>query len=297
MRFLPLLVLLVLLATLSGSEGEKSTAEDKQLKVVLAAKDPVDAAKGYRELFKSVKADHLQRLQTNASDTIAMQAAWQEVNLTLPEKDQKKEVRPEAQKLSWFIGFLEGRGRVKAPKWWAKAILDARATCRGSVFAGGIYQDLRDAVRGGVPKARPKGEDMPPVARFAKKDGKRVVRIESRSMPIPHDLPEKLDMGEYREVRAIIMSSCCFVAVHDPFGFPYPLACVDGTSAKIRWTAKVWGSCWIGASGFDLQQVEIIVQGDRVVVFGISVAGFYVEAFRVNDGVNVFRFSNAYWRR
>jgi hypothetical protein len=292
MRFLLAILVGLVGATLSGSAGEKSTPQDKQIKAILAAEHPIYAAKGHNRLFKSVKADGLRRLQMNSSDTIAIQAAWQEVEHTLPEKDQKKEIRPDPKKLNWFLGFLEGRGRLKAPKWWANAILDGRAYCRGGVFAGGVYQDVLDAARGAAPKARPKGEGFPPLASFAKKDGKRVVRTESASMPIPDDLPEKLDRGEY--VRAIAMPSSCFIAAHDPFGMPYQLACVDGSSPKIRWITKVWGSCFVGAQGFDLQQVEITVQGDRVVVFGISAAGFYVEAFRVKDGVNVFRFSNAY---
>ena len=58
--------------------------------------------------------------------------------------------------------------------------------------------------------------------------------------------------------------------------------------------SKVWGSWWGAAMGVHRQWVEIVEQGDRVVVFGVAAVGFHVEAFRTDDGANLFRFSNAY---
>jgi hypothetical protein len=295
----------MLLTTLSRFQGEKSTPEepeDKQVKAILGAKEPVDAAKAYVRLFKSLKVDDLRRLQTNANDTIAIHAAWKQVELTVLKKGKGQEVRPDAEKLNWFLGFLEGRGRLRAPRWWAKAILDARATIPGSEYAGGLYLDITEGLLSGkMPKRRAKEELPAPGATLAEKDGKHVVRIGSVSVPIPDDLPRKLEMENvaHRDdgIKVAITPSSCFIGVHHSHGIPYRLACVDRTSARTRWIVKVWATCWLGASGVDRQQVEVTVQGDRVIVFGISATGFYVEAFRVNDGGNVFRFSNAYSRR
>jgi hypothetical protein len=265
------------------------TEEEKQVKAILAAKDPSDAETGYHALFKSATTSGLRRLQTNPSDTIAIQAAWQEVELTVPERPERV-VRPDRDKLSWFLGFLEGRGRVQAPQWWAEAVLDARANRRGNVYAGGVGKaDPR--------MARPNAAAPPHQATLGHKDGKPVVWVGSVSAPIPRDLDEKLKTGaSIYKVSALITSSHCYVAVYGPVGCPYRLTCVERSSAKTRWVAEVWASWWYPFSGYHRGWVEVTEQGNRVVVFGVASVGFHAEAFRMEDGANVFRFSNSYAR-
>ena len=38
----------------------------------------------------------------------------------------------------------------------------------------------------------------------------------------------------------------------------------------------------------------VVEEGQRVVVFGAGSTGFHVEAFRKDDGRNLFRFANSY---
>src|ERR1700752_2929558 len=71
-----------------------SSQETKLVQAIVAARDAFWAAEGYRELFESAKADDLRRLKTHTSDTIAIQAAWEEVERTVP-KDPAETVRPE----------------------------------------------------------------------------------------------------------------------------------------------------------------------------------------------------------
>ncbi len=174
----------------------------------------------------------------------------------------------------------------------AEALLDARANSRGNVYAGGInLWDRR--------KPRPNAAMPPPHATFDKQDGKPVLRVGSVSVAIPEDLPDQLrgnDLSADR-VSALITPSRCYVAVYDDFGSPYRLACLERSSAKVRWVAKVWASFWCNVEGQALiSWVEVTEQGNRVVVFGAP-GGFYVEAFRADDGVNLLRFSNSYWGR
>jgi hypothetical protein len=109
-------------------------------------------------------------------------------------------------------------------------------------------------------------------------------------------LPKTLEArGFAEEIAALITPASCFVAVYHPGGSPYRLACVERSSAKVRWVSRVWGSWWGGIAGFPGPQwLEVTEQGDRIVVFGVTIGGFHVEAFRVRDGVNVLRFSNSY---
>lgn len=265
---------------------DSATDEEKQVQAILTAKEPFDAAAGYKALFKSITPDSLLRLQMNASDTIAIQAAWQQVELTVPEKPEET-VRPNRDRLARFLGFLEGRARLQAPQWWAEALLDARANRRGNVYAGGLNVAGR---RGPKPIAA-----APRKATFGKQEGRPVVRVGSVFAPIPEDLQDTLKFNEFNDgVSALITPARCYVAVHDSVGYPYRLACVERVSGKTGWVAKVWASWWGAATGVGQQWVEVTEQGDRVVVFGVASVGFHVEAFRKDDGVNLLRFSNSY---
>ena len=48
---------------------------------------PYAAQAAYRVLFKKIGADGVQALLTHKSDMIALRAAWEQVNLTVPKKD------------------------------------------------------------------------------------------------------------------------------------------------------------------------------------------------------------------
>ncbi len=261
--------------------------EEKQAQAVIAATTPYEAVAAYGKLFKSATTEKLRRLQMNAADSVAIQAAWGEIELSIPERPERT-IRPDRDKLARFLGFLEGRARVQAPQWWTDAILDARANCRGNVYAGGLNL-------GRYQNPKPKAALLPPEAKLEKADGKSIVRIGSEIVSIPHDLHKQLTQNSALEsLTALITPERLYVAAYDSVGYPYQLACVERTSVKTRWSAEVWASWWGGSEGHHHQDVQVIEQGNRVVVFGVAAVGFHVEAFRIDDGANMFRFSNSY---
>jgi hypothetical protein len=271
--------------------AKRPASEDALIHATLAAKDPSEAKDGYRSLFKLVGKDGLARLQTHTSDTIAIQAAWMQVELTVPVKEPERVVRPDREKLAWFLGFLEKRARVTPPKWWADAILDARANRRGNIYAGGLSIAWLDR------KADdPIFKKLPAKATIERREGKLVVQLGKESASLPDDFLEKVQKqkGIHDEVRALFTTTRCYVAMHDDCGYSYRIGCVERSPLKVRWVSDVWGSWWYASTGAGHHWVEIVEQGDRIVVFGVSSIGFNVEAFRADDGVNLFRFSNSY---
>ena len=262
--------------------------EAKVIRSVLTAKDSSRAADAYQLLFRDVGTDQLARLQSHASDSIAMQAAWMQVELTVPPEWTGNAVRPDRDKLAWFLGFLEGRARVQPPKWWSEAFLDARANRRGNVYAGGLNR-WADRKRGDPVEKYPEKATLKPL------DGRVALRLGKESIQMPVEFLDKLQKQEgYDEARALFTPAHCYVAFHDQWGYDYRIGCVERSPLKLRWVSGVWGCFWGLGSGVSREWVEIVEQGDRVVVFGIANTGFYVEAFRADDGANVFRFSNSY---
>lgn len=269
--------------------AERPATEDDLIRAILAAKDPSGAAGDYRSLFKLVGNDGLPRLQVHVSDTIAIQAAWMQVELTVPPEEPGRVVRPDREKLAWFLGFLEGRARVHPPKWWTEAILDARANRRGNVYAGGLNIPAHRRAGDPVP------EKGPPKATIERREGRLVVHLGKESAGLPGDFPEKVRKPEvFDDVRALFTPTRCYVAIHEDVGYAYRLGCVERSPSRVRWASDVWGSWWGAATGMHRQWVEIVEQGGLVVVFGVASVGFHVEAFRADDGANLFRFSNSY---
>jgi hypothetical protein len=231
--------------------------------------------------------DGLSRLQAHSSDTIAIQAAWMQVELTVPAEKPVGAVRPDREKLAWFLGFLEGRARINLPKWWATAILDARANRRGNIYAGGINVLTRPG--------DPSEEKQPAKATIERRQGGLIIQLGQASAKLPDDFVDKVRKQEHHNnVRALFTPTHLYVAIHESVGYTYRLACVERSTLKLNWVSDVWGSWWASASGQHRQSVEIVEHGHRVVVFGVSSPGFHVEAFRKDDGTNIFRFSNSY---
>src|SRR5262249_50929738 len=141
----------------------------------------------------------------------------------------------------------------------------------------------------------PVPEKGPAKAMIERQDGKLVVKVGNESATLPGDFHEKVKHRELSEnIRALFTPTRCYVAIHENVGYTYQLGGVEKSPVRVRWASDVWGSWWHSAMGVHRQWVEIVEQGDRVVVFGVASVGFHIEAFRADDGANLFRFSNSY---
>ncbi len=279
---------LFLLISAPSEDGETSAEVERRVEDVLQAKQPEDTERACRALFQAAGAAGLPKLKLYRHDGIAIQAAWEEVALTVPEEEGAGAFLPDKGKLGQFLGFLEGRTRVKVPKQWEQVVLDARANHRRNIYAGGLVQ--------GWPYHMAGLDDVraPLDTTLQKQDEKVLLRVGQDSASIPRELLGKDDSGSlWCNVSAAIHADRCYIAVHGDWGYPYDLACIDRASAKVLWKSRVWGTFWGNAGGQSIERVAVTVQSGRVVVFGAS-GGVNVEAFNADDGTNLFRFSSSY---
>jgi hypothetical protein len=262
---------------------------EKKIQEVLHADDAWRAHPKYRALFKMAGIEGLQALRLHRKESIALQAAWEEVALTVPEKEPKRTVRPDRHKLDWFLGFLEGRARVQIPHWWAEALLDVRANRRDNIYA--LMPKEADYHEAGLDNAH-----APCDTALKRVAGKVVLKIGKDSLAIPEDLLDKSDCGKVSSnVSALFGPRRCYLAVHEDGGFPYQLACLDRESGKVIWKAGVWGPRWgLTAEGIHYMRVAVTEQDNRVVLFGLGTTGLQVEAFRAENGRHLFRFATSY---
>jgi len=292
-----------------GAQDDWPAADQKLIHRVSSAAYPTEAAEAYGKLFKQIGRDGIRRLQAHPSDSIAIQAAWEEVAFTVPEKKKAGQTfHPDRNTLNWFLGFLQGRGRVQPSKWWKDLLLDARANHRYNV-----YFDLPENLDRGFPGPsewkslyHDSGFSLvtSPLDTTLRREGSTMaLRVGKESAEFPEDLLSKYrtqipDGGVKCGVSALITPSRCYLAVHHMIS-GYQLICLERPSSKVLWRTDGWGSFWGIFTGSRHEQwLTVTEQDSRVVVFGCGV-GIHCEAFRSGDGTNLFRFSNGYskWDR
>jgi hypothetical protein len=260
---------------------------DKQVEKVLKARGLYRTHEAYRALYRDSDAARLARLRLHAHDGIAIQSAWEEVLRTVPEKEPERPVRPAAEKLHWFLGFLEGRARLQLPPWWRKSILDASAYRRDNV-----YFPLEDQ-----PFYHESGLDQvtAPVDTTLKRENGRIeLRVDKEVITLPKPVQSLLAESLHCSVSARFVPNRCYLAIHGSTGRPYWLVCLDRASAKELWRTNVAANWWGSTTGPHEQRVAVTEQGGRVVVFGVATTGAHAEAFRADDGKNLFRFASTH---
>ena len=261
---------------------------DNVIKKVAGADDGYRASSAYRELFSAAGREGISGLKRDSDESIAIQAAWEEVRLTVPEKQGPKVYRPKKDKLVWFVGFLEARSRSTVPKWWAESVHDARANRRDNIYGG-------EPTKSPYHNAGLKFVNAP-IGTTVKQNGKQCsVHVGDASIVLPSELVDLCDDGSLCEhVSATFTKSECFIAIHGDVGYPHVVACVDRNSGKTRWKSRACGCWWGGATGVHIGWVTVIVHDDRVSMFGKSSIGFYAHGFSRDKGKTLFRFSSSF---
>lgn len=251
---------------------------ERLLKKVVAAQDlstgdDEGLAETYRNLFKAVGRDGVRNLQAHPNDGIALQAALEDL--------VTRRHTPE-----WFVGFVEGRAKVRAPDWWA-AVLAYRYPGLGAAGAPDspyheagpeFFRAPKDTTLAGEPGA----------------DGPVVLRVKDDEVRLPADLFRRRVARGRTNVSALVTTDRCYLALHDDVGVGYPLTCLDRTTGKIAWETWLRGNWWGAATGQHAMWVAVTRQGDRIVIFGMSSTGFHVEAVQADDGKSIFRCSTGY---
>lgn len=277
-------------AELTADDIDKSDAVKKKVEAVFRAESNWQASEQYRSLFKAAGASGLDSLKQGPHDGVAIQAAWEQVRLSLSKKESEVVLRPDSEASSRFFGFLEGRGRVKVPEWWSDSVKDSRTTRRDYLTPGLVKELTKDYHAAGLDNIA-----APANTSVAKSEKGLQLSVSNETVIIPEDILKKDDSGKFWcQVSALMTAKHCYVAVHDEVGGQYRLHCIDRSNSKRVWTSDVWGSWWGAASGAHFMYVSVVEQDDRIAVFGAAWTGVHAEAFCAKDGKNLFRFSSSY---
>lgn len=270
-----------------------SSLHSDELRGLLAKYDDVEHAHEYspyyRSLFAAADSSELGALTANQHDSIATQAAWETVALTVPKAEGQEVYRPDSAKLAWFLGFFEGRNRIAPPEWWREVISDARANRRDNIYPGQQKPQLYH--RSGIERVA-----CPADATVTQQNRVVTYRSGEDSIVLPEELFERDDSGElYCNISCTFTKDRCFAAIHEDVGYPHVVACIERQTGKTVWKSEACGCWWGGATGRHRSSVSVVPTDDgRVFVFGAASIGFYAHGFDASNGKTLVRFSNNY---
>jgi len=270
----------------------------KLLEAALKAEGPGDVMEAFVNLFVRGPRPEIIELKSHDHDTIALRAAWELVERTIPEEpgydaDELLTKKINRRALHQFAGFVEGRLKTDLPEWWKTTLLKASAYGRGNIDLqrqkrkpylktdAGVYAPL------GIGITRPE------------EGGIEFYSFETdESCRVPAQLWRKTtDKMLAPAVTAVFHEKRCYVGIHGAISGSFQLRCLECETSKVVWSAQVWAS--LAGGGFsgppaNLHFVTLKPRGDRILVFGKEPGGMYVEGFSLKDGKNQFRFGTPY---
>ena len=256
----------------------------------------------YKKLFESIGPNGVSALQSHRHTGIAIQAAWEETAMTAPPADRPSSPSsPDSEKLAWFLSFVEGRARVTAPEWWKESVRGAKVNRVYRVGSAAwpkapLYhhfsmidgKPISNIIADQDSESWRNEASAPLDTRLLRRDGSITIEIGSDVATVP-DL--FFDCGR---ISCLLTKTACYLAPHHHAGDSFELFSVDRATGELSWKSNVvatnWGSL---TSGKHDMWVTITEQDHRLVVFGASTTGVFVEAFRPDDGGNLFRFSSS----
>jgi hypothetical protein len=249
-----------------------------------AAKSANDAASALASMFAQASRTKLEALKTDDCAGVALQAAWEEVLLSLPEGEQTPPVSVDTQLLQYFVGFVEGRTHLAAPSWWKRGVLKEHAYKRTNVFFPIL--ENQPYVKAGMGFQAPRG------ASFEAHPGGLRLKVNEESVPIRSAVME--GRGLANRVSAMIDGDHCYLTVHHNRCIPCRLYCIERRSGRIVWRSLIWAAGIKSYTGTGFHWISLVSRKGLVCVFGLGDNCAYVEAFGKADGANQYRFSTTH---
>ena len=288
--------------------AEPEKLSDKVLRQrVIEAKSPSESGRAFARYFKEVGRGS-PTLKFDADISIALQAAWEEHAVILPDElEAEREegdlparvLRPgDAQR---FFGFLEGRGGVEIPEWWeGRRDFPERMPLRYDEPYD--FEETDFSLYGNKEKLRMIKSSYGPKSSAVKTDDGLVLSRGEQKLTIVNDVVEQLKKDARQSAKYCIVEfskekSC--VAIYDDLGLRFPLYCIESKTGKLLWKAEIWGQredAQMFTGGGSHHEVQLQVEEQQVAVWGAGLYGAYVECFDPKTGTAKFRFSTEYWK-
>ena len=285
-------ILAIGLLRAGGQEQTGPAQEDQRRKEVLAqikrvreaSEDPFPFVGALKKLFALANTEELRELKADASESLALDAAWQLVLQSVSAKDAEEGKRINPLEIERFLGLVEGRLRVRLPRVWENA-----------------FASVRSAGPGRISLSRPVGEALALLTdigwvgfqtELIRTKSGYMLKSATRTVDLgPDILSPELDKQSLPRTFAQYDHSLWYVVVfRNQPNNSSNLYCLE-ESGKLVWKANVYAEGAIDTGGLSLSPIiSLTVTDSAVLAFGAT-SEAYIEGFGKKDGKNLFRFS------
>lgn len=283
-------MLIITFVVPTTSVADEETEADKGTRRVIRAIDLWRHDEAITKLFKTLSTDQIRDLKEHEHDTIAIAAAWHEVRETFAEATKPDTLPQHGAKidraaLERFLGFVEGRLRIRVPKVWQESFRHTRVFSPRSIHIPTFTYWPRHSTDAGF--------SAPLSVHASKEDDRITVYTDTGERELPksvHSTKGTLDGS----LAAAIDNEYCVCAFYDEIGYGYKLHCISLKDGSVVWTKPVFAAFYGSTTGSGYQsRVSIRLKAGRAFVFGTCLMGSYVEVFSLKTGQPHCRFTSA----
>ena len=257
--------------------ADKPPRQNESEKKLVRATEPREFAAAVCNLLSDVRTDRLDRLVSSPDNSVAFAAAWERVRMTMPAAKGAELVRADSQAVARFLGVVEGRTQVPLPEIWEQMIRPVTGYSQQHM----AFLLDKELIEKSSERFKPK------------RDGDRwIVKRNEEEFRVPIE-PQ---LGPQDHATVAVDDGRAYLCLYGWPPSPFRLLAVDRQSKKTIWTTEVWAAGGLVAyGGLGLHFALVRIAPDRLVVFGISGQGPYIEEFDKKSGKNLSRFSSAFF--
>jgi hypothetical protein len=257
---------------------------------LLGCKSLRQAYEEYTAWFEDADLHTLQLLTKHENAQVAVWAAWRELLLAIPKHEDRLKDVPDPKTLERFLGFLEGRLHVVAPRWWEQEFLGMKVGSFGAMTVPSPKVELYERTERWLWATNN--------CSVHESKGNTYLQIGGESTALPPAVDNAIKEHNYHRLSAEADRSRCYLVTHTSICSRSPLYCLDRQSGKVLWRTEIWADWTMalggGGSNLGFHVITLSVKNDRLLVFGIGPRCCYLEEFRCENGQNVFRFCTIY---
>ncbi len=256
---------------------------EEDAKQVMTAETAYDLANQIRARLLDARTEDLDELVASPDTGLALAAGWERLLRTPRRQKLSHERRARRKAISRFLELVRARTGVELPRAWKKAVRSVRLVPdpRVNEYSG---FDMAAAKRG-------RGATGEPATTFHR-DGERWIVERGGSR---WSIPARGAMGHVEAGTAMLDGDMAYIVLHGMSPGSYLMDALDRTG-RIVWSSKVWAggdlAAWCGSPVH--HDVTLVPGANRIIVFGVTCAVAYVEAFDRKTGAPAFRFCTRY---
>ncbi len=279
------------------ASGAGALQVEKHRKAIVDARSFEDVKPAYKALFKDSQL--LNDLKCDLNASIALQAAWEACRRTDGSRDA----------IHRFLGFVEGKTSLTVPLRWEVSLLRNALRNEPEILDDVLRRRLQScaflrmdnmtgkvAYEGARYRESVLGLWVPEDTRATQTEGSLEFATPAGRVRFLDKLLTDLKRGRYGRLENCVVSigdRHTYVALFSAMPGQYPVICIDSRNGRLVWQSDVWVPRSEFLTGPGLHDVSIVVRNNVVACFGQGV-DCYLEAFEIETGKSVFRFSTYY---